>query len=213
MSESITEGFGTLPNSSADFRKVPQDAEGFHIVRNTAERSEQHTLTVREVTRLFEHAGVPRTERSIINWCQPNRQGIARLDAYYDTNERKYFITEQSTNAAIEEELSKQAREDQSAPDEFRSVPPSSKPRSESDQAPSEGELRELQREIMDLKIANRGKDQFIELLTKEREEFSKERRDYITKLISLSREIGGLSSQTLESRSRSVSDSASRGA
>ena len=54
---------------------------------------------------MFETAGVARTERSIINWCQPNCQGIARLDSYYDPNERKYYITPQSVEAVIQEEI------------------------------------------------------------------------------------------------------------
>jgi hypothetical protein len=54
---------------------------------------------------MFEAAGVARAERSIINWCQPNRQGIARLDSYYDPNERKYFITSQSVETVIKEEI------------------------------------------------------------------------------------------------------------
>jgi hypothetical protein len=59
---------------------------------------------------MFEDAGVARTERSITNWCQLNAQGIARLDAYYDPNERKYFITPQSVELAIAEEKAKAAR-------------------------------------------------------------------------------------------------------
>jgi hypothetical protein len=46
-----------------------------------AERKENHTLTVRETARMFDSAGAARTERSIINWCQPNRQGITRADS------------------------------------------------------------------------------------------------------------------------------------
>ena len=103
MSDPSSEPFGNLPHDAETFGSVPQgsetfvtvrkDAEAFRIVRHSAERSGQHTLTVREVARLFEQAGVPRTERSIVNWCQPNHQGIARLDAFFDTNERKYFVT------------------------------------------------------------------------------------------------------------------------
>src|SRR5579862_9607393 len=84
--------FGTMPNSSEHFGAVPNRAEGFGKVPHSAEpfrtlpkasvRSENHTLTVREVARLFEAAGVARTERSIINWCQPNKMGVARLDYY-----------------------------------------------------------------------------------------------------------------------------------
>ena len=87
--QSPTEKFRTVPNDAEEFGKVPQ----------VAERKENHTLTVRESARIFEVAGVARTERSIINWCQPNRQGIARLDSYFDPNERKYYITPQSVEA------------------------------------------------------------------------------------------------------------------
>src|SRR5207244_6946255 len=109
MAEQTLEGFGTVPNPSANFGNIPQGSESFRTIRNGAERTEHHTMTVREVARLFEQAGVPRTERSIINWCQPNRHGIARLDAFFDTNERKYFITSQSVTLAIQEEQSKQS--------------------------------------------------------------------------------------------------------
>jgi hypothetical protein len=59
------------------------------------------------LARMFETAGVARTERSITNWCQPNKSGIARLDAYFDPNERRYFITPQSTELEIQEEKAK----------------------------------------------------------------------------------------------------------
>jgi len=35
---------------------------------------------------------------------QSNRQGIAKLDSYFDPNERKYFVTPQSVTLAIKEE-------------------------------------------------------------------------------------------------------------
>src|SRR5262245_56218070 len=85
-----SEGFGSVPNDSERFRKVPNDSESFGTVpnssesfsnvRKSAERKETHTLTVREAARLFEAAGVARTERSITNWCQPNKQSVTRLD-------------------------------------------------------------------------------------------------------------------------------------
>jgi len=73
------EGPFDIPQASAEFRTTPKAAEDFGKVPQAAERKENHTLTVRETARMFETAGVARTERSIINWCQPNRQGIARL--------------------------------------------------------------------------------------------------------------------------------------
>jgi len=71
---------------------MPKDTEEFGKVPQHVERKENHTLTVWETARMFEAAGVARTERSVINWCQTNRQGIARLDSYFDPNERKYSI-------------------------------------------------------------------------------------------------------------------------
>ena len=102
--------FGNVRNDSESFRTVRNDSESFRNVPKAAERKENHTLTVREAARLFEAAGVARTERSIINWCQPNRTGIARLDAYFDPNERKYYLTPLSVELAIAEEKAKAAK-------------------------------------------------------------------------------------------------------
>lgn len=56
---------------------------------------------------MFEAAGVARTERSIVNWWQLNPHGVARLDACFDPNERKYFIIPGSVDSAIVEERAK----------------------------------------------------------------------------------------------------------
>lgn len=95
----------TIPPASAEFRTVPNVSKEFGEVPKNAARTETHTLTVRETARIFETAGVARTDRSIINWCQPNRQGITRLDSYHDPNEQKYIITPQSVEAVIQEEI------------------------------------------------------------------------------------------------------------
>src|ERR1039457_5001272 len=102
--------FGSVPNDSEEFRTVRNDTEGFRTIPHVSERKQNHTLTVREVARMFEAAGVARTERSIVNWCQPNRTGIARLDAYFDPNERKYYLTPLSVELAIAEEKAKAAK-------------------------------------------------------------------------------------------------------
>ncbi len=52
---------------------------------------------------MFEAAGVARTERSIVNWCQQNALGVVRLDADFDPNERKYYLTQESVERAIAE--------------------------------------------------------------------------------------------------------------
>ena len=116
---------GNISHSSADFGSIRNDSELFSTVRNVteefrsvpqiSERKESHTLTVREVARMFEAAGVARTERSIVNWCQPNRTGIARLDSYFDPNERRYYISPQSVEQAIAEEKAKAAKINESS--------------------------------------------------------------------------------------------------
>jgi len=80
MQNESSETFRTVPNPSEAFRNLPNDSEAFRNIPNLSERKENHILTAREVTHLFEEAGVPRTERSIINWCHPDKHGVSRLD-------------------------------------------------------------------------------------------------------------------------------------
>jgi hypothetical protein len=115
---------------------------------------------------LFEAVGVARTERSIVNWCQPNRTGIARLNSYFDPNDRKYYVTRESVERAIQEEIQR-ARKTNEPSEAFGTVPNRSekqKPASESTRT-DERLIRDMEREIADLKIANRVKDSFIEHL------------------------------------------------
>src|SRR6266852_6015975 len=107
MQENKSNTPADVPNGSASLGKVPNNSESFRSIPKVSDRKENHTLTVREVARMFETAGVARTERSITNWCQSNKSGIARLDAYFDPNEMRYFITPQSVESAIAEEKAK----------------------------------------------------------------------------------------------------------
>lgn len=199
-----SESFRTVPNASEPFRTVRNDSESFRSVPHLSERKENHTLTVREAARMFEAAGVTRTERSITNWCQIPAQGIARLDAYFDPNERKYFITPQSVESAIAEEKAKAAKAN--TPSEpVGNVPQTSERASERRTPLSEddkerlGELEELEKELMDLKITNRGKDFFIEQLQKEREQFSIERQTYVQQLMSYTHKVGELETRLFQ--------------
>jgi len=199
------EQFGKLPQDAVDYGNVPQpaaaygnvrhDAEEYGKLRHVNERKERHILTVKEVARMFESAGVARIERSIINWCRPNKMGVARLDSFFDTNERKYFITPESVELAIKEEQGKMAQTSETAA-AFGRVPHVAEPETSSRPATaaenSDGS-KALQQEMMDLKITNRAKDMFIEQLQKERESFGEERRGYVEKLMSFNRKVGEL--------------------
>jgi hypothetical protein len=192
MNQPSTEDFGNLLNASESFGTVPQPSETFRIVRNTSERTENHTLKVRDVARLFERAGVPRTERSIINWCQRNRQGVSRLDAFFDENEGRYYITPESVNRAIEEERAKQsAGSGAGATAVEPEIPKTSENTSRS--GVEEGiRSKELERQNRDLEIATRAKDFYIERL-------EKERGQYVQQLVGISRYVGELESQVLQ--------------
>ena len=163
-----------VPQGAAEFRTVPSDAADFGSVPQASEHRETHTLTVKETARMFEAAGVARTERSIINWCQPNRQGIKRLDSYYDPNERKYYITPQSVEAVIQEELLRVKKSTETRGSESFGSPVAHVKHSQRNAGPESDtqRIQELEREILDLKIANRGKDHFIEMMKAERNGF-----------------------------------------
>ena len=178
-----------VPQASADFRTVPNPTEEFGKVPQAAEGRENHTLTVRETARMFEAASVARTERTIINWCQPNRQGIARLDSYYDPNEHKYYIKPQSVETVIQEEIQRSKKTNEVPVSEaFGSHVETVKhsPRNPTARAADERKLQELERELIDLKIANRGKDYLIDQL-------KGERTGFFEKLLSANRTVGQL--------------------
>jgi len=189
---------------SEDFGKAEHPSEPHRKSASLSMRKETHTVSVRDAAKMFEAAGVPRTERSIINWCWPNRQGLARLDSFFDENDRKYFITQHSIDLAIKEELSKgQQKENAPLPRGEATVPkPSEAAKASSEgqrNASSSGKDDELLKEILDLKITNRAKDMHIERLYKDREAFDAERKGYIDQLVSGSRRIGELETRLLQ--------------
>lgn len=190
MNHPPSEDFGTVPNPSENFGTIPNHSEPFRTVRNVSERTENHSLTVREVARLFEQAAVPRTERSIINWCRLNRQGVARLDAFFDENEGRYYITPQSVSRAVEEERAKQAALGKSAASEAE-LPHRAETAPRHNAADSD-QAKELERQNRDLEIATRAKDFYIERLEKERGQF-------VEQLIGMSRYVGELETQMLQ--------------
>lgn len=194
-------GFGMVPNPSEDFGNVPQPSESFggvphasesfRTLRQLSERTEKHTQTVRDVARQFDEAGVSRTERSIINWCRPNRQGVARLDAFFDENERRYYITSESVTRAIAEEKAKQPIAAPKAPEPDDEIPKRAES-SRRDDSKIDERIKELERQNRDLEITTRAKDFYIERL-------DKERRGFVEQLISMSRHVGELETEMLQ--------------
>jgi hypothetical protein len=189
-----SERFRMIPKASESFGKVRNDSARFGNVPKASERKENHTLTVREAARMFEAACVARTERSIVNWCQPNKTGIARLNSYFDPNERKYFITPQSVEQAIAEEKARAAKINELS-EPVGNVPKDSERSQKRVQLRSEGDdqqVRDLEREVMDLKITNRGKDYLIE-------QMQNERNGFYDQLLTANRKVGELETKLLQ--------------
>ena len=184
--------FGSVQNDSEEFLTVRNDTESFRTIPQVSERNQNHTLTVREVARMFEAAGVARTERSIVNWCQPNRTGIARLDSYFDPNEWRYYISPQSVEQAIAEERAKVTK-NKEASEPFGNVPPAAETvKNIRPSMDDESRVKELERQNLDLKIANRGKDYLID-------ELNKERKSFFDQLLSANRKVGELETRLLQ--------------
>jgi len=193
--------YGNVPHDAAAFRKVPQPTAGYGNVRQGAERTENHTVTVHEAARLFEAAGVARIERSIVNWCQPNKQGVARLDCYLDPNDRKYYITSQSIERAIAEEKDKLARHVEPLPHDAAEAEESANLSDNPQRQPFSDDVagehvQELERRLRDSEINNRVKDRWIERLEKERDDFALERQSYVEKLMTFNHKVGELETQ-----------------
>jgi len=176
--------------------------EGFGKFHAPKQRKDSHSVSVRDAAKMFEAAGVTRTERSVINWCWPNRQGLTRLDAYFDPNDRKYYITQESIDMAIKEELSKaQATPGTPFPKGDEPLPNASETVPESPAAPDESSAGtdELKKQVFDLNITNRAKDMYIERLHKERDAFAVERKEYIDQLLSATHRVGELETRLLQ--------------
>ena len=164
---------GPIPHDAERDRTVPHDAVRDGTVRNSAD--ELHTTTIREALKLFEDAGVPRAERTLVKWCGKDATGTGRLDCQLDQNEGRYYITEESIERAIAEEQAKN-----------RGQEPLSAPEAGEKAVEEPEEKKELELQIRDLEISNRAKDQYIEKLEQGHEQV-------LGQLVEASRQVGQL--------------------
>ena len=92
------------------------------------------------------------------------------MGSYYDPNERKYYITPQSVEAVIQEEIQRTNKSSEpSTSESFGSPVTHVKHPTNSATTADDRKLQDLELEILDLKITNRAKDMFIEQLKIER--------------------------------------------
>jgi hypothetical protein len=234
-------------NELKDYEAVPNHSERSDIVSETfpnlSERSAEHTLSVRDTAKIFESAAFPLTERTVINWCHPNRHGVERLDCFFDEHDGKYFITPHSVDEALKEEAKKSAH-DSSIYDDFsarfgktqETFPKGSEilPKSNGNVSEAFGSVRkeaepleyhepiqrqhvekqgyekeadrggdrrlkDLEQEVLELKILNKGKDYFIDQLKQDREYVVQERAQLVSQLTASVKEIGVLETKLLQ--------------
>ena len=115
-SASVPNGAVAVPNAAplrsdlfGTARAVPNEPpEVFRTAPVCTAADGDHTITVREAARLFEEAGVPRTERALTKWCNRNARGLTRLVCCYHEPERKYYLTPASIERVIAEERQRQ---------------------------------------------------------------------------------------------------------
>lgn len=128
----------------------------------------------------------------------PNKQGVSRLDCYYETNERRYYITPPSVERAIAEEQAKARATVSPPPDAAVPNPSEAAPGRRSQEESTQTEegaadrLRELHKHVTDLEILNRGKDYFIERLTQQNDAL-------ITSLRTVERLTGSLQTKLMQ--------------
>ena len=117
-------------------------------------------------------------------------EGVSRLDSYFDPNERKYYITPESVEMAIAEEKAKAAKVNE--PSEPVGSVRNDAERTKDVSEPDTNRVKELERENLDLKITNRGKDFLID-------QIQKERKSFFDQLLTANRKMGELETKLLQ--------------
>ena len=136
------------------------------------EASSAYSLSVEEASGLFASAGVARSPRTIIRYCARGHLDCIKADT--EQNE-KYLITRESVDRRIEEirQVAKSShvstRRDESRHDAPRRDTVESRVDNSSPELGKK--VKDLEAEVFDLKITNRGKDYFLKQLQDERKD------------------------------------------
>jgi ATP-dependent Lon protease len=181
----------------------------------SATRTDAHTLTTREVMKMFETAGIPRAQRSIERYCQ---QGD--LDCKPDVIERRQYITQASVDTLIGQLKELAARHQKAGAEQMSPTAADDMERRAATTATSEsmkhsplekqaekhavGEyaehmkemevrIKELENEKMNLEIDKRVREQMVGLL---REQMTEQTKVFSTELTQTSRRVGQLETE-----------------
>jgi hypothetical protein len=191
-----------------------------HDPTHAPTRSEAHTLTTREVMKMFEDSGVPRNQRTIERYCKGGD-----LDCFPDALEKRYYITQTSVETLIgqlkeiasrHEKISVNAEVPPRPTPSDTARPAATAERADADVkheatekqedthrgdeakrlAALETRIKELENEKFNLEIDKRAKEQVLGMM---REQISEDRKMFTTELIKHSRRVGQLETQMLQ--------------
>jgi hypothetical protein len=181
----------------------------------SATRTESHTLTTREVMKIFEVAGIPRAQRSIERYC---KQGD--LDCLPDAIERRQYITQASVDTLIGQLKELAARHQPASAEQMTPTADddmerrgATAPTSESMKhgtpekpgekqrigeyeerlAAQEARIKELENQNFNLEIDKRARDQVVGLM---RDQMSQQTKDFSEHMMKTSRRVGQLETE-----------------
>lgn len=185
----------------ADSNESSQFASG----RDTS----HYSLTIEDAVLMFQEAGLPRTKRSIQKACKRGHLDCTLSDT--DTGQR-YFITEDSVRRRIDElnQIDQYEHEDaagrgasrQDAERRGKARPDAairdSSENTETEETDSEKgglqeRIRDLELEVVNLKIDNKGKEMFINQMVQERQQLLTQVREGWREAVRISSQAGRL--------------------
>ena len=138
----------------------------------------RYSLTAEAASLRFSDAGVPRSPRTVMRYCQVGHLDCIKIDT---ENRERYLVTPDSVERRIDEllsvDLSRHVATDRTEPQE-RTASESSAKETEIVIESLRAEIEQLEADNLDLKIVNRGKDELVKLLREERSQFVAELRD-----------------------------------
>lgn len=178
LQPTVSDVGGRSPNMS--------DGDGPRPTR-LLERKEAHALTSTEVTKIFEHAGLLRTQRSIERYCKAEK-----LDCFFDPDEQRYYITRGSVDRLVGQLKEIQARHENIVMDDTQSAvygmrqEPTQKGDNEKLKE-MEAKLKEMEDKVFNLSINDKAKEIVI---TQMRNQVKEDREQYTAELIKHTRRV-----------------------
>jgi hypothetical protein len=156
-------------------------------------RREEHHLTTREALQLFEAAGLPRNQRSIERYCADGK-----LDAFFDSDEQRYYISRASVERLIGHLLEIKARHDAAGPvgpsvsDGIRPGTTQTRQVHDEQTAPPPqadvAKLKDLEDKLFNLEVDKRATEKVNNIL---REQIKEDRAQYFQQLQEFVKELG----------------------